>query len=310
MTPARASGFVRVKVPATTANLGPGFDTIGMALELYNIVELSLLAPDELVVEVEGEGVANIPRDETNIVIKVIRQVFKKAKKNPSGFKLKLINHIPVARGLGSSAAALVGGAVAANELCGNALSDQEILEIVTDFEGHPDNVAPALFGGVVVSAQMKSEQGTEVVSRKIPPPYGLKAVVAIPDFHLATKSARSVLPAQVPFEDAVFNLSRVSMVIMAFIHNDWDLLSKMMEDRLHQPYRQALIPGMTEVFEEARQAGAIAAMLSGAGPTLIAFGLEDTQEIAEAMEKAFLRHGVNITIKELKPSPVGAKVF
>ncbi|QGG47745.1 homoserine kinase [Heliorestis convoluta] len=301
---------MRVKVPATTANLGPGFDTLGMALELYNIVELTALPQGELVVEIEGEGISNIPRDDSNIVIKIIRQVYAKAKMQPCGFKLKLINHIPVARGLGSSAAALVGGAVAANELCGNVLTDQEVLELVTTFEGHPDNVAPALFGGVVVSAEVQNAQGSEVVSRKIPPPYGLKALVAIPDFHLATKKARSVLPRQVPFEDALFNLSRVSMVIMAFVHNDWELLGKVMDDRLHQPYREELIPGMKDVFAAAYDAGAIAAVLSGAGPTLIAFARENTEDIARAMKEAFERHGVKATIQELKPSPVGAKVF
>lgn len=302
-------GSVRVKVPATTANLGPGFDTLGMALELYNVVELEE-KPTGVIVEVEGQGANSIPRNDSNIVLKVVWRVYARAGVTPGGLRLKLVNEIPVARGLGSSAAALVGGAVAANEICGNPLSDQEILEIVTEFEGHPDNVAPALLGGVVVSAQVVAERGVEVVSRKIPPPYGMRAVVAIPDFHLATKQARSVLPKTVPYKDAVFNVSRSSMVIMALIHNDWDLLGKVMDDRLHQPYRQNLIPGMGDVFAAARTAGALAAVLSGAGPTLIAFSRENTVEIAQAMEEAFARHGVKCVTKELKPSPVGAKVF
>ncbi|MTV47446.1 homoserine kinase [Heliobacillus mobilis] len=300
---------VRVKVPGTTANLGPGFDTLGMALDIYNFVELSETSQG-VTVEVEGEGASSIPRNESNIVLKVVRQVYQQAGKNPTGLHLKLINEIPVARGLGSSAAALVGGAVAANELCGNFLSDQEILEIVTEFEGHPDNVAPALFGGVVVSAQVTTSKGKEVVSRKIPPPYGMRAIVAIPEFHLATKKARGALPKEVPHRDAVFNVSRTSMVIMAIIHNDWDLLGKVMEDRLHQPYRMSLIPGMADVFEAARKAGALAAVLSGAGPTLIAFSRENTGGIAQAMEDAFAAHGVKCITKELKPCPMGAKVI
>ncbi|MZP28130.1 homoserine kinase [Heliobacterium undosum] len=304
-----ASPTVRVIVPATTANLGPGFDTLGMALDLYNYVELTETG-EGFVVDVEGEGAASIPRNETNIVLRVVRQVYDLAGRTPAGLRLKLINEIPVARGLGSSAAALVGGAVAANELCGNRLSDQEILEIVTGFEGHPDNVAPALFGGVVVSAMIAEGDRTEVVSRKIPPPYGMRAIVAIPDFPLATKKARNALPPQVPFKDAVFNVSRTSMVIMAFIHNDWDLLAKVMEDRLHQPYREPLIPGMGDVFAAAREAGALAAVLSGAGPTLIAFARENTAEVAKAMEETFARHGVSCVTKELKPCAVGAKVI
>ncbi|MBM7865469.1 homoserine kinase [Heliobacterium gestii] len=304
-----ASPTVRVIVPATTANLGPGFDSLGMALDLYNHVELTETG-EGFVVDVEGEGAATIPRNETNIVLRVARQVYSLSGRTPAGLKLKLINEIPVARGLGSSAAALVGGAVAANELCGNQLSDQEILEIVTGFEGHPDNVAPALFGGVVVSAMIAEGDRSEVVSRKIPPPYGMRAIVAIPDFPLATKKARNALPAQVPFKDAVFNVSRTSMVIMAFIHNDWDLLGKVMEDRLHQPYRETLIPGMGDVFAAAREAGALAAVLSGAGPTLIAFARENTVEVAKAMEETFARHGVACMTKELKPCAVGAKVI
>ncbi|ABZ84496.1 homoserine kinase [Heliomicrobium modesticaldum Ice1] len=304
-----ASPTVRVIVPATTANLGPGFDTLGMALDLYNHVELTETG-EGFVVDVEGEGAASIPRNESNIVLRVVRQVYELAGRKPAGLRLRLRNEIPVARGLGSSAAALVGGAVAANELCGNCLSDQEILEIVTSFEGHPDNVAPALFGGVVVSAMIAEGDRTEVVSRKIPPPYGMRAIVAIPDFPLATKRARNALPAVVPFKDAVFNVSRTSMVILAFIHNDWDLLAKVMEDRLHQPYREPLIPGMGDVFSAAREAGALAAVLSGAGPTLIAFARENTAEVAQAMEETFARHGVSCVTKELKPCAVGAKVI
>ncbi|MCW2278453.1 homoserine kinase [Heliophilum fasciatum] len=298
---------VRIQVPATTANLGPGFDTLGMALELFNIVELQAM-PSGVQIEVEGEGAASIPRSESNIVLRVIRKVWQKAGVTPAGLHLRLINHIPVARGLGSSAAALVGGAVAANEMYGNPLTDQEILEIVTEFEGHPDNVAPALFGGIVVSAMVHGEGNNEVISRKIPPPYGMRAVVAIPNFHLSTKQARSVLPTAVPYKDAVFNVSRISMLIMALVHNDWELLAKVMDDRLHQPYRQELIPGMQDVFASAQQAGAFAAVLSGAGPTLIAFARENTEDIAAAMQAAFGRHGVQCQTMDLKPCPVGAE--
>lgn len=295
--------MVRVKVPATSANLGPGFDTLGMALDLYNYVELDVKG-EQLVIEVEGEGVDDIPLDQANIVYQAANRVFTQVDFNPVGLYLKLINNIPVARGLGSSAAAIVGGIVAANQVSGNNLSADELLKIATEFEGHPDNVAPAIFGGIIVSTEVEGE----ILWQKINPQEHLKLVIAIPDFTLSTKLSRQVLPEKIAFSDAVFNVGRVGMVIMALSRGDFKLLAKVMDDKLHQPYRNQLVPGMIEVLKKVKDFGYPIA-LSGAGPTLIAFCNNDEDEIGNIMADTFNSFGVSSNIKVLSSNITGAQI-
>lgn len=298
--------MVRVKVPATSANLGPGFDTLGMALDLYNYVELTVQGT-EVIIEVEGEGVEDIPLDKSNVVYQAAEKVFDKVGFTASGVTLKLINHIPVARGLGSSAAAIVGGIIAANSVSGNKLSLNQLLAIATEFEGHPDNVAPALFGGIVISTDVQGE----IIWQQILPKNNLKLVIAVPEFALSTKLSREVLPNNISFTDAVFNVSRVGMVMMAFINGDYSLLAKVMEDKLHQPYRSQLVPGMEDVFKEVKEKGYPIA-LSGAGPTLIAFCVteEEGEEIRKVMAHTFNKFGVNCVTKVLIPNINGAEIL
>ncbi|WP_258359016.1 homoserine kinase [Moorella sulfitireducens (nom. illeg.)] len=293
-----------VKVPATTANLGPGFDTLGMALELYDelLVELS---PD-LEITVTGEGEATIPRGPENIAYRAAMAVLNRAGRPEVKLKIEMHNRIPVARGLGSSAAALVGGLVGANALLEAPLSQEELVNLATYLEGHPDNVAPAILGGLVVAAR----DGDRVYYRRLEPPAGLMTVVAIPQFTLSTRVSRGVLPTRVALSDAVFNLSRVGLLLAAVQAGDLELMGKMMEDKLHQPYRLPLVPGMGEVFNAAREAGALAVVLSGSGPSVIAFCHGRNPAVGEAMAAAFAHHGVACTIKELAPCYQGASVI
>ncbi len=294
--------MVRVQVPATTANLGPGFDTLGMALKLYNTIELEETGRG-LKIEVEGEGADKIPRDPSNLVYLAAARVFKLAAYQPKGLRIRLNNNIPLARGLGSSASAVIGGLVGANIICGGKLGEKEILNAAAEIEGHPDNVAPALVGGIVITVQADNE----IKYCKIEPPPRLKCVIAIPDFALPTKLAREVLPQSVSLTDAIYNISRTALLVTALIKQDFNLLSTAMEDRIHQPYRANLVPGMKKVFAAAKLAGARGIVLSGAGPALIAFCDENTGLIANVMKETFLQSGVYAKVMELDPNPVGA---
>lgn len=297
--------MVRVQVPATTANMGPGFDCLGMALKLYNFVEMDI-ADSGVTIEIEGDGADKIPRDKSNIVYIAAERVFKLANRRPPGLRIRLTNNIPLARGLGSSAAAIVGGLIAANVLVGSPLSEKELLNLATAIEGHPDNVAPALLGGIVIS--VKEEEDIRTV--KIVPPAELKCVVAIPDFQLSTQASREVLPANVTMEDAVFNVSRTAMLIAGLVRGDYNLLSIGFDDRLHQPYRANLVPGMKKVFAATKLAGAKGVALSGAGPTLIAFCRENVSLIAKVMKDTFTANGVRTRVMELEPNPGGARAL
>lgn len=295
---------MKIRVPATSANLGPGFDTLGMAFNLYNTVEMEF-RQSGLTIEVEGLGKETIPKDESNIVYRSAQEVFRLARKPVDGLYLKLSNDIPTSRGLGSSAAAIVGGIVAANQLCEGALNLQTLLQIATDIEGHPDNVIPAMLGGFTIAAM---EQGS-VRYVRLDPLTGLKAVIAVPDFILPTQKSRGVLPRHISLEDAVFNVSRTAFLVAALSMGHLELLGMAMEDRLHQPYRCNLIPGMEDVWQAAKEAGALSAALSGAGPCLLAFATTRTEEIGQAMKDAFLGHGIRSEILVLSPDRAGAIV-
>ena len=297
--------MVRVQVPATTANLGPGFDCLGMALELYNIVEMSPSATG-IYIEVSGEGAGDIAKDKSNLVYRAALLVFQQVWYNPVCLRLRLTNNIPVARGLGSSTAAVVGGMIAANIISGNKLSRQDIINLASQLEGHPDNVAPAVLGGIVVAVLADGD----VKCVKIQPPHGLKGVVAIPDFTLFTKTSREMLPNQVAYQDAAFNVGRVALLVAALQQEDLGLLGAAMEDRLHQSIRSSTIPGFKKVVAAAKLAGARGVTLSGAGPTVIAFADSNLELIARVMGDTFRQNSVKCRVLVLKPSPVGARAL
>lgn len=297
--------MIRVQVPATTANLGPGFDCLGMALELYNVVEMTA-APSGLTIEVTGEGAAELPRNVDNLVYQAAQRVFQQVNYHPAGLKLRLINQVPVACGLGSGTAAVVGGVIAANLFTGGRLPIKEIISLAGSIGGRPNSVVPAVLGGIVVSVHTDGE--TKYL--KIQPPQGLKSIMAIPDFFLAPNNPRETLPSQVPFQDAVFNIGRVALLVAALHQGNLSMLGTAMEDHLHQSFRSMLIPGLKKVLAAAKLAGARGVTLSGAGPAVVAFAESNFELIARVMGDTFRQNGVKCRVMILKPSPVGARAL
>jgi len=290
------------RVPASTTNLGSGFDTLGLAIQLYSTIELEKTR-DGLEICVKGESADKIPSDTTNLAYVAAKEVFDRANKKFDGFRITLTNGIPPSRGLGGSGTAILGGLLTANLFCGNLLSKAEILKLATKIEGHPDNVSASLLGGFVVSCM----DGEEVHCIKLPFPDEIKLAFVVPDFTLSTEKARSILPKKVTLEDAVYNISRSSLLVAAVSSGKFEFLSVSMRDRLHQNYRTALIPGLADVFEAGQSAGALSVVLSGAGPTAVAFCKENAQSIAIEMQKAFLKKGINSEIKILSADSQGA---
>jgi homoserine kinase len=298
---------ITVRVPATSANLGPGFDSLGLALDLWNETLITLAI--EYSLQVNGEGQEKLARGENNLIIQSAQKLAERVGRRLPPFHVDCTNRIPLSSGLGSSAAAKLTGLLGANILLGKPLKNDEILDLATELEGHPDNVAPALLGGLVVSTM---EQG-KVFAHKINVGANqhslLHLTIVLPDFHLSTKQARAVLPEQVPVRDAVHNISHAVLVAEALRNGDLNLLGKAMTDTLHQPHRLPLIPGAREAMEAAKAAGTPAVALSGAGPSLIAFSSKRDPAIGEAMKRAFEQAGLQARIYQLKTSNHGAEV-
>lgn len=273
------------RVPATTSNLGSGFDVLGMALTLYNELEVEFGAGEpraSCVVQIEGEGAATLPRDETNEVARVLRA------QGGRGYNLRihLKNSIPVARGLGSSAATRLGALMALRAIGGNE-DGEWIVEEAARLESHPDNVVPAFYGGLRLSLI----DGKRLVHVPLREPKELAVVVCVPDFELSTKRAREVLPEKVARADAVFTSARVGLLVHAFEKRQYQLLRVAMQDVLHQPYRRPLVPGLRHVIEGALKAGAFGSALSGAGPCVLALSPPaKAPRVGRAMQKAFLQ--------------------
>ncbi len=294
---------VRVLVPATTANLGPGFDCLGMALSVHNSIEMSSAA--ETTVEVRGFGADTLARGEEHLVIRSARLLASRTGMHTPGWRLAQRNDIPLARGMGSSSAAIVGGLVAANALLRTGLSERELLDLAVEIEGHPDNVAPALLGGLVVCCT--DEEGLGVA--RFPAPAGLKACLAIPDYEVSTEAARKVMPRQIPHADGVFNTCHSTAVLAALLSGDVKLLGQAMKDRLHEPYRAPLVRGMDDCVAAARSAGAHAAALSGSGPTIVAFATDNAEQVLEAMLESLRGVGVSCRGLVADMSAQGARI-
>lgn len=297
----------RISVPATTANIGSGFDVLGLSLALYNEVHFTpnekLHFPD-FTITAEGEGVNEIPEGKDNIIIQAMAQTAKKIGKSLPGGHMHLVNRIPFARGLGSSSAAIVSGVYLANLILNGGLSKEEMLNISAEMEGHPDNAAPALLGGFVISLMDKNGVTSEKV--QISPKW--KAIVAIPNFELLTEKARAVLPKVYVREDTVHNVSAVSFLLAAFFQQNPEYLKLGLADRIHVPYRLPLIPGGREAIELAESAGAYGVTISGSGPTMIAFGNEvSAASIGDAMKKGFELRGKKAITKILDFDDLGA---
>lgn len=263
---------VTVKVPATSANCGPGFDSLGLACSLYNTFTLSCVDEPGIRLAVAGQGEGFLKPSEKNFAVMAVRRVLNEAGCRQPGLDITMRNDIPMSRGLGSSAAAIVGGMAAANAVLGGLLTRERIFELAAEMEGHPDNVAPAIYGGFTVSF---TENGAPYCMR-LEPPDGLRMIAIVPDFPLSTKLARGVLPKKVPYRDAVFNIGRAALLAASIAKGDTSFLRFSMKDKLHQPYRGKFIPGMENVFAAAEKAGALGSFISGSGSALMAFLPQD----------------------------------
>jgi homoserine kinase len=290
-----------IQVPATSANLGPGFDCMALALDLWNDVILEA-AEENVRVAVEGEGARLLPKDGRNRVAQAASQVFQKAGDSGALFSIECINRIPVSSGMGSSAAAAVGGLIAANAAIGNPYSRQNLIQLCLPLEVHADNAVAAFVGGLVI---LSAEDG-RVLWRRYELPQ-MQVCVIVPEKHLSTGESRSLLPEKVDHRDAAFNLGKALLVADALRNADYRLLADAMQDRLHQPYRMARLPGMEEIIQAAKQAGAAAAVLSGAGPGVIAFAESGLDEIQTAMLAAAKEQKLSVRGFLLHVSNTGA---
>jgi len=277
--------MIKIRVPATSANLGPGFDCLGLALDLWN--EIAFEEAGQLKYRATGEGAEKLNKGSRNLLTKSYARLFEVCGRKMNGVHIAARNEIPMSSGLGSSAAAIVAGIFGANEMLGRPMDTNDLLKLATEIEGHPDNVAPALLGGLVVSV-MKTN---EIITRRYEIPE-LTVVIVKPDVEWLTKTARAVLPKSVSRADAVHNIGRAALVVDALRKGDLDLLQLVMEDRIHQPYRLRHISGGMAAYKCAKKHGAAA--LSGAGPSIIVFTqLSQAQHAMTDIQSIFRERGI-----------------
>jgi homoserine kinase len=302
---------VTVTVPATTANLGPGFDCIGAALSLYNRFQFSRLEPsatEKLKITVTGQEAAKVNTDDSNLAYQAFIKLYGYLNQSPPPVAIHIDMQVPLARGLGSSATAIVGGLVGANELAGKPLSQVEVMQLAIELEGHPDNVVPALLGGCRLAASNTRSGSWEICD--IPWHPNIVPVVAIPDFELSTAEARKVLPADYSRADAIFNAAHLGLLVRALETGNENWLRCALQDKIHQPYRQSLIQGYEAVQEAALNAGAFGMVISGAGPTLLALtDATNADAVVREMVAAWMEFGVKADVRAIGLDTQGAQV-
>lgn len=295
---------VTVRVPATTANLGAGFDCLALALDLWNVCTFTA-APGDVRVEVAGEGAGQLPVDAHNLIAHAFFEVYRRlGRLLPVGVHIGCENGIPLGSGLGSSAAAVVAGIAGANAFLGNPLTPLDMLRIANELEGHADNAAAALFGGLTVVTS--DSTGFPLVQKMECQTWQVTAV--LPDFKLPTVQARRALPVEVSMRDAVFNIGHSLLAVEALRVGNRELLLRALEDRLHQPYRLKLIPGAEAAMQAARTLGA-PAVLSGAGPSIVAFPDDNPEAVQSAMQEAFRDAGLTSRAWNLRTTSAGLMV-
>jgi homoserine kinase len=301
------SSIVTVRVPATTANLGPGFDCLGAALTLYNQFKFSLLPSDQenVIITVNGLEAERVRTDASNLVYQAFLKFYHRLNLVPPPVEIAIELGIPLARGLGSSATAIVGGLVGANTLAGSPMSQDDLMRMAVEIEGHPDNVVPALLGGCRLAA---TGFDTDWEICEIPWHNSLIPIVAIPSFELSTQEARQILPSSYSRADAIFNTAHLGLLLRGLETGKGEWLRAALQDRIHQPYRQTLIPGYETLQSAALEAGAYGLVISGAGPTLLALAnIEVAESVMEAMETAWAHDGNVVQVKGLQPDTGGA---
>lgn len=296
----------RVTVPASTSNLGPGFDCLGLALDLTLQVEASVSGDGSSSVELDGPEVRGVPRDESNLILRVTRETMQRLGATPPALHLRLHNEIPIARGLGSSGAAITAGVTLAHLLSGPVEPDRAtLLADSARVEGHPDNVAPQVLGGFVAAAQ----RGERVHTARLPVPERLEILLVIPEYEVPTQEARRILPDPVALEDAVFNLSHVALLCGALVSDDDELLRVAMHDRLHERHRIALVPGLEKALASLRaEPDCVAATLSGSGPTLLALYRSVPETAGQEALASLERHGIAARLRRARPRREGVE--
>ena len=308
---------VSVKVPATSANIGPGFDTMGVAFPLYNTItiEETVMPGSGVLIELVSDFdykdkalLETIPVDENNIIYKAVELLYNYIGQTPAELKITVDSKIPMTRGLGSSSSVIVGALLAANELLGKPADEVALLSIATEIEGHPDNVAPAILGGMLYASV---QDDGSVIYRKLPWPQEWKITACVPDFELSTEIARSVLPKEVPMQDAIFNAKRLALLINAVNTKDEKLMKIALKDRLHQPYREKLVPGMHEIMEAFKhEDGVLGCVLSGAGPSMLVISHKyDVDKIKSTVREIWEKQNIKVDTRTLKVEEQGAIV-
>lgn len=294
--------MVKVRVPATSANMGPGFDSIGIAFNLYNEFEFTKIDRG-----LEFFGFDKEYCNEDNIVYKAMDICFKKCNYKSNGIRIKLVNQdIPISRGLGSSSSCIVAGLLGANYIMGNILSKDELFKIGVEIEGHPDNIAPAFFGSMVVSVMEEDK----VLYNKIDIKSGVKFISIIPNFKLSTELARSVLPSSISFKDAIFNISRAALMVSSFTTGKYELLKSSCKDALHEKYRSPLIENFDKVYDKCMELDVLATFLSGAGPTIVAVIKEDDETILKDIVDFLYKNDIKWEVKDLSVDSIGATMI
>ena len=298
---------VTISVPATTANLGVGFDCLGAALSMANEFQFAEVDTNtKLKIVVSGEEAEKVGTGEGNLVYYSFLKLYQRIEKTPPDLQIAINLGVPLSRGLGSSATAIVGGLMGANSLAGNPLTKTEIMHMAIAIEGHPDNVVPALLGSCLLSVE---EEKWQISS--IPWHQDIVPVVAIPNFELSTNKARSVLPTEYSRSDAIFNISRMGLLIRGLDTNNGEWLKTALADKLHQPYRQQLIPGYLEVRLSAINAGAYGVVISGAGPTLLALtNPKNVTGVVASMTQTWKNMGIDAVVRSLTLDRLGAKIL
>ena len=297
---------VKVRAPATTANLGPGYDCLGMALDLWNCLTVTA-EPDQAItsVQVQGEGEGELSADTENLTYRAMAFLYDEADQEIPPLALQCHNIIPLSRGLGSSAAAISAGLVAANALLDNPFTANDLMEMAATIEGHPDNVVAAVYGGL----RLVVMDDDQLYTAPIAIPDDLQAVLFIPERRIATVDARSVLPVEISVADAVYNISRAALLVAGMQSNQPEYLSIATQDRLHQPYRQSIFPPMKVILDAARNAGAYGVFLSGSGSTILALARERAMTVAYEMFDAARLAGLDGRVDITSPTSLGAHV-
>lgn len=294
---------VRVKIPATSANMGPGFDTLGVALNLYNKIEVEEIESGLEVVSLNPEGY--IPKDERNLIYRAIKVVFDKVGYRMKGLRITQDSEIPMTRGLGSSSACIIGGMLCANVISGRKLSYNQIIHLAAQMEGHPDNVGPALYGGFCVS--LMEDDLTIVKSFKINP--DIRFALMIPDYFVSTRRSRGALPQKLAFKDAVYNIAHASLLQAALVSGDTECLKYGVKDKIHQQYRKKQLDSMEEIFSKTYENGACATYLSGSGPTILSIIDGDYEAFRASMNKYFQDNSHSWDCKIVEINNVGSVV-